>query len=301
MKAICFDIEAADNEEILELSVFDYESDKEIFHNFFKPRNISYWPDSEAVHHITPEMVADKPYFSRFKKEVQQIIDSADLLVGFAVDNDIKYLLNAGISIPDSKAIVEVKHWYWICRGKEDGVLLDAVPKLTVCANNIGIEFPEETAHSASTDTSNTLKLFKALVEDFCQKEKLEPGLSEKSLELLNKRYADERLNFNRLNASGYLTLNKRDDGFYLKNSQKEQGIGISIKVESRYIAEHDIRRMFTSREDKTKRGLFHLKDKDIKKFLSYSNSFDPEKEMFYRKIYNPRKNSKNKLNFRLS
>lgn len=178
--------------------------------------------------------------------------------------------------------------------------MLDAVPKLTICANNMGIDFPEEEAHSASVDTENTLTLFNALVKDFCMKENLEIGLDDNLLSLLNERYSKERLLFNMENAKGYITLQQKADGYYIKNSQKEQEKGISIRVESRFIAEHDIRRMFSKREDRLKQGLFHLKEKDIKDFLAYTNTFDAESEKFYRRLYTQKKSSKTRLNFRL-
>ena len=300
MKAICFDIEATDREEILELSIYDYKSGEEIFHNYFKPRRERSWPNSEAVHHITPQMVADKPYFSQYKREIQSLINSADLLIGFAIDNDINYLRIAGIHIPDSKPIAETKQWYWACRGKADGVLLDAVPKLTVCANNMGIEFPVDDAHSASADTRNTLLLFKTLHEEYCASRGIEKHLDDRSLSVFNKEYAEECLNYARENAKGFITLIPKENGYYIKNSHKPQEKGISIFVNSRFIAEADIRKMFAKREDRNRQYLYRLRESDIEQFKSYTNTFDSVKEKLCKKLYTQGRSNRPTLTFHL-
>ena len=301
MNAICFDIEAADNEEMLELSVFDYSSGEEIFHSYFKPRHISRWPNSQAVHHITPRMVADKPFFSEKQIIVQRLIDNADLLIGFAIDNDLKYLRKAGIDIPDDKRIAESKQWYWICRGKADGLPLDAVPRLTVCAQNMDIEFPEEDAHSASADTRNTLRLFRALVEEYSDSRNLPSALDEALIDSLDAEYAEARALFDRENARGFISLQPKPGGYYLKNSHlRPEKADLIIEVESRFKAEHEIRSMFARREDREHSGFYHLKPADIKAFEKYTNTFDSLAEKLYRSMYAKGRAARNRLNFRI-
>lgn len=167
MKAICFDIEATDGDEILELSIYDVDGCKEIYHSYFKPVRSREWPNSQAVHHITPQMVAAAPEFGREREAVRRVLDEADVIVGFAIDNDLKYMKANGVAIPANVAVIDARIWYGLVYGKEQGIEFNSVPRLAACANALGIPFSEEQeAHSASNDTRVTVELFHRILAD---------------------------------------------------------------------------------------------------------------------------------------
>ncbi len=99
MNLISLDIEATDNGEMLELSIIRHADSQIVYHSYFRPSTARSWPNSQAVHHISPEMVKDSPSIMQEKKRIQDIIDKADGIIGFAIENDIKYLADSNRSI----------------------------------------------------------------------------------------------------------------------------------------------------------------------------------------------------------
>lgn len=166
MKAICFDIEATDRGEMLELSMFSYPEKKEAYHSYYKPVKSKEWKTTEAIHHITPAMVADAPRFASERSKVQELIDACELIVGFAIDNDLRYLRGAGVNIPEKKPVLDVRDLVYMVKGKECDLRYGTVPSLSKCAQMAGLDFTEESdAHSATNDTLATLDLLDALLQ----------------------------------------------------------------------------------------------------------------------------------------
>lgn len=281
MNAICFDIEATDNGEMLELSVYAYPDKNEIYHSYYKPPRARRWPISEKVHHITPEMVADKPLFKAERRRVQQIVDAADILIGFSVDNDIKYLKDNGISIADSKRVLDVRNLYELIHGKSLGVPFGNMPGLGVCAENIGIPFTEEAgAHSAGNDTLKTLDVMDLLLTTF------NGGrvFSAETVDEVNRLYDETREEYLRESARGYISLEKCGDCYRMKNNREPRDrADYSIEVASRYIAEHELRERFAKRQKTKDSDLYRLTADDIKFFQAYTNEYDEVKERLYK------------------
>ena len=72
-------------DEILQLSIIDADTGEKIFDGYFKPFFIKEWPEAQAVNNISPEMVADKPYFAEKVTEIQKIIAAAHTVIGYNV------------------------------------------------------------------------------------------------------------------------------------------------------------------------------------------------------------------------
>lgn len=300
MNAICLDIEATDNGEILEISIFNH-TGKEIFHSYFKPVKAKSWPISEEIHHISPEMVARCKSVHKAHAVIQRIIDSADAIIGFAVDNDLNYLSRSGFNVKKPR-IIEMKRWYWLLKGKGDNVDINSVPRLVQCAENMNVDFNPEDAHSATNDTKFTLQLFNILYGMFCDSREIPNDyISTDTLNLFDDCYRQEEELIKEENARGFISLKKGDRGYSIKNNRKKADSDLCIEVTSRFIAEHDLRIMFKKRELHDRPGIFNLRQSDIDAFIQYSNSYDAEKEALYRSIYN-RKGAKNLSNspFRL-
>lgn len=302
MKVICFDIEATDNGEILELSVFNYPAKKEIYHSYFKPEKAKEWRNTEQIHHITPLMVADAPRFKSDRKRIQKLIDSADIIVGFAVDNDLRYLYNSGINFKEKIPVLDVRDLFWVVKGKECGLEFGNVPKLTKCAELVGMDFAEETdAHSATNDTLATLRLMEHLLKDY-NNAKVDVALC---TAIRKKLEADHEEVMER-NAKGVIRLQPTEGGYRIKNNRWiEDEIPSAdpdeyiIKVNSRFLAEHDIRTMFSRRASKIKPAVYLLRKADIDKFLAYTNTYNAVQELLYRNRYGY-KRTKNQFDFRI-
>lgn len=301
MKIYCFDIEATDKEEILELSIYDRESMTEIFHSYFRPHSKA-WPDSEKVHHISPDFVKDKPQFSSLRDKIQAIVDEADYLAGFAVDNDLRYLRLAGIRIPDDNRIIEARELYWYCHERGGDKSPGTTPSLITCANNLGIMFDESKAHSASVDTLFTLKVINSLAEDYRRRFMSDSSPETNLVTHFKEAFAQEVADYNRRRAHGFITLEKCKEGFRLKHrsSPSDREGAVSVEVESRFLAIHEIREKFQKKSVADSVFVYRLKEKDLEWFRAYSNRYEAEREAFYRHLYNSGTMKRANLDFRL-
>ena len=298
MNLISLDIEATDNGEMLELSIINHSDCKIAYHSYFKPAIARSWPNSQAVHHISPEMVKDAPSIKKERKTIQNIIDRAEGIIGFAVDNDIRYLQGSNIDISDDTKIIDVRDWFWYYKGKYLDIEFGAVPRLAKCAELLGFEFSEESeAHSASNDTLMTIKLFNALLEEADSDLSLPEKISQ--FEILFEE--ERRLHAEKM-AKGFISLIRTPKGYLLKNNhnQPASDAEFAIEVPGRFQAEHDIRNRFSRRETTPDSHLYDLRKSDIEFFKAYANTYDPEKEEFYRHLTKAKKKAKNNLSFNL-
>lgn len=297
MKTICFDIEATDADEILELSIFDVEARTEIYHSYFKPAKSREWPNSQAVHHITPQMVSGAPAFASERAAIRRIVAEAEAILGFAVDNDIKYMKAGGVEIPAGTPVIDARLWYGLVYGRQQGLEFNSVPRLTVCANALGIPFSEEDeAHSATNDTRVTVDLFARILDD------LNGGvLTPDLITDMDERYEREREAWLRTHAHGFISLVRKGNGYLLKNNQQRpEHTELVIEVESRFVAEHELRERFSRRQLPGDLPLYQLGDKELRFFRAYANTYDAAREAICKSLYNARKSRKTNLTFRL-
>lgn len=280
---ICLDAEFADNEEILELSIFNG-GGQEIYHKFYNPEKIRSWRTD--IHHITPEMVASEKPFSISISEIERIISSAEVIVGFAVDNDIRVLKKNGIKGLDSYRIADVKDFFWYLRGMKNGMSPFSVPSLISCANELGINFNEYEAHSASNDTLNTLKCFDILVSEFRRPDHL--SIIEVVDELI-LNYTDAKEDFVRRSSSGYVSVVSLQGYFKIKftnRSDKENpNLVFETKVTDRFKAEYELRKKLKKREIAHKLSSYRLSASQLDEIRNYSNEYDAEESAWCKKI----------------
>lgn len=291
MNLICLDIEATDNGEMLELSVINHSDCSTAYHSYFRPPTARIWPNSQAVHHISPEMVKDAPSIRKERPAIQRIIDGADGIIGFAVDNDIRYLQGSNVKIGEDIKVIDVRDWFWYYKGRYLDIEFGSVPRLAKCAELLGFEFSEESeAHSAANDTLMTIKLFNALVAE------ADTGLSiEETICRFETIFEEERRLYAEKMARGFISLVRTPNGYLLKNnhSRPASDAELSIEVSGRFQAEHDIREKFSRRETATDSHMYDLRKSDIEFFKNYTNSYDPEKEEFYRHLVKARRKAR--------
>lgn len=292
MNLICLDIEATEWGEMLELSVIRLSDHAEIYHSYYRPRRSKKWRTD--IHHITPAMVKDAPRLSKERAAIQRIINRADGIVGFAVNNDLTYLKSNGISIPGDKKIIDVQKWYWLFRGKSEGMNLGSLPGLSKCAQMFGLDFSEETdAHCASNDTLATISILEHIM--------LENSIPEISATLINefqKRYDEEKAEHTKKAARGIISLLPAEGGYTLKCAPLSEGkveAELYITVDSRHVAERDLRKHFEKRETVPGSGVYALTDSDIEFFKSYTCTYIASLEKNIRRIPKTKRNRKKK------
>lgn len=284
MNIICLDAEFADNEELLELSIFNEE--KEIYHSYYKPEEIDDWRTD--IHHITPAMVAKCPKFSIEKNKVQKIIDDAKIITGFAVDNDLRVLAHSGIKGVEDKIILDVKDMYWLIRGRNTEMSPFSVPSLIICANSLGIDFEEDVAHSAKVDTEFTLKCFRFLLDEY-KSAKIDINNSNNLIADLLSEINDAKSDYVAEGAKGYIRVIRAGEAYKIKFGHlpaEESGrLIMEIEVSDRYKAEYEIRKMLKRKEIPGKFGMYKLTPKQLDDIRKYRNEYDAEESAWCKKI----------------
>ena len=159
-------------DEILQLSIIDADTGEKIFDEYFKPFFIKDWPEAQAVNHISPEMVADKPYFAEKVVEIQQIIAAAHTVIGYnVVGYDRDFLEAKGISFKSVERYIDVMLDYAVVYGEYSDYFQDFKwQKLSACAADLGYDWGEGAAHNSLDDCYATLFCYKKLQEDEYQK-----------------------------------------------------------------------------------------------------------------------------------
>lgn len=163
---ICFDVETTgldfEDDEILQISIVDGNGN-ELLNSYVKPIKHKAWPRAQAVNGISYEIVKKAPTFKQLHKKIQQIIDKADLLVGYNINFDINFLEYSGINFKDDVPRFDVMLRFARIYGEYneyyDGYKWQ---KLTTCAAYFGYDF---VAHDSLEDTKATLFCYKKIIE----------------------------------------------------------------------------------------------------------------------------------------
>lgn len=154
-----------DWDEILQLSIIDGNGST-LFNSYFKPIERERWPEAQKVNNITPQMVADKPHISdrQIHKQIQAILDSANVIVGYNVDFDISFLLSAGFTVDQEE--VDVMLEFAEIYGEWSAYFEDYKwQKLTTCARYYRYDWSAygDTAHDSLADCRATLYCYRKM------------------------------------------------------------------------------------------------------------------------------------------
>ncbi|MBD5207897.1 MAG: 3'-5' exonuclease [Bacteroidales bacterium] len=279
------DCEFVDNQEIIELSAWNLHGE-EVYHKFYKPTEIKEWPTSMAIHHITPQDVAKAPSFSRSLPEIQKLFDDASYIIGFATSGDINHLKAAGVKRLDEKHIIDVRDMYWLFIGQQAGKDYYSLPGLARCAEELGIEFGDKGAHSASEDTLVTLKCFEALcdhIEGNPYADRTPEGFR-RAMDIYMTQFHEAKEEYERKRAMGWIIVTLLPDNLYkvqFKRAEPEDSPELVAKVNVADItrAESDLHVKLQRRQVMGRRGIYRLNKADIRAIRSYSNSFGNSEE----------------------
>ncbi len=154
-------------DEILQLSIINGDGEV-VMNEYFRPEHTRSWYYAEKVNHISPAMVEDKPAISERKREIENILHAAKVIVGYNLPFDQGMLIQNGIYIPSAKKVryVDLMKPF----AKTYGEKSEKYPgqfkyqKLITCAKYYG--YTEEGWHDSLADTKATLYCFWKMVED---------------------------------------------------------------------------------------------------------------------------------------
>lgn len=97
---IVFDTETTglnpEKDEILQLSIINGNGDV-LFHEYIKPSRKKKWTEAQKIHNISPQMVKNCKTFRNFKKQIQEIFDSVEIIIAYNATFDIRFLEKVGI------------------------------------------------------------------------------------------------------------------------------------------------------------------------------------------------------------
>lgn len=151
-------------DELLQVSIIDSQGNT-LFNSYIKPLFTENWDGAMAVNHITPEMVANAPNIFEVKQEINRILNSANIIVGYNTNFDLSFL--SAVGIENSNAIiVDVMILFAEIYGEWSEIHNDYKwQKLTKCAEYYCYDWGSETAHDSLADCKATLYCYKKIQE----------------------------------------------------------------------------------------------------------------------------------------
>lgn len=297
LKCLCLDAEFASSRDILEmleLTMIDSEGTV-IYNHRFRPARMRRW--NLVPHNISPAMVAAEPSFASCRPSIQRILDGADYLMGFALENDLRRLEAQGTRRLDDKRVIELRDWFWLIYGRDHGLDYSQNVGLERCCSELGVDIDPEQAHGAAYDTTVTLRCFHILLEQFVAGH---PDETFDTFDSLFDRFADEfgeaKKAYDLAAARGFCTIYRIDKPdsdmkFRFIASRQEPDaartdIVASIPVENRRKAVIDLSKMLTGELLSSQRFTFRrLSDKQLRRFRDYTNASDIDELNFARNI----------------
>jgi len=303
MHIACLDTESTStgiSNEILELSIYN-EQGALIHNQLYKPKKVHRWHFAERVHGISPEMVADKPYFAKHIPKIQKIFDKSEIILGFAVDNDIRVLEKYGFQHLTEKAM-DVRDLYWAVFHEEKDFDYYHVPRLVVCAEECGYTWRDGSAHSAAADAEATLFCFNYLIRKYVEKYNLfelqdKPHLSTEEINIvwdhLRHLLREERHNKAVEKAKGLLYLVDTPQGYAVyarkrplteedtaRFQEKQRKVISIIELADSQKGYEDLLSRFAPKMiggENYYKAFYQLDDQDIELFKNYTNEFIDE------------------------
>jgi DNA polymerase-3 subunit epsilon len=169
-RLVCFDTETTgldEQAEIVQLAIVNGLGDV-LFDELIKPSHTDAWPQAEAIHHISPEMVADKETIDGHYDRIMEILNDAQYYVGYNILYDIRMLKQVGIPMDcfhrhGTRVIDVMKNFAPIYGEVNERYGGFKWQKLIKCAEYYKYDWGSDKAHGALADTKATLFCFKEM------------------------------------------------------------------------------------------------------------------------------------------
>ncbi|MFD1484060.1 exonuclease domain-containing protein [Lacticaseibacillus baoqingensis] len=86
-------------DEILQLSIIDYDTGAVLMDEYFKPAHKRRWFEAQRVNGISPALVADKRVIAAALSEIQAIFDQTSQVIDYNSSFDVGFLQVAGVTV----------------------------------------------------------------------------------------------------------------------------------------------------------------------------------------------------------
>lgn len=154
---------SASSDEIIQLSIVN-EHGETLFNSYLRPLFHKEWKDAENINGISPKMVVDAPTVGEKAVEIQKILNSASVIVGYNTEFDLDFLESSGLIIPKIE-IIDVMRGFAPVYGEWNDKYGDYKwQKLTTCAEYYGYDWNSTTAHNSLADCLATLYCHKCMI-----------------------------------------------------------------------------------------------------------------------------------------
>ena len=165
-KVVVFDTETTGlhpyEDEIVSISIMDGMRNT-LLDTYVRPTSAKSWPESEAIHGISPSMVRGCPTIDRLGPQIRNALCGDKLIVGYNVNFDLQFLTEVGV-IEYPRHTFDVMDEFARIRGrgeKRNGRYRWS--KLSQMAEHYGYDY---VAHKSANDTRATLYCYLALLSD---------------------------------------------------------------------------------------------------------------------------------------
>lgn len=167
---ICLDVETTGlhpgDDEILQLSIIDGNGEV-LFDEYVKPKTHTEWKESQEIHGVSPEMVANCQCIDKHVSRLNEIFAGASLIVGYNSDSfDLSFIRAAGVTVPDGIRTFDVMLEFAPIYGEWNERLQDyRWQKLSTCAAYYGYD-SNGSFHDSLEDVRATLHCFYAMIAE---------------------------------------------------------------------------------------------------------------------------------------
>lgn len=274
---ISLDAEFADGKRMLELSICD-NLGHPVYNQRFKPEGLKEW--GPVPHNIRPIDVKNKPRFNICSHEIQRIIDKADFILGFALENDIRMLKKEGIMIPEDKKIIELRDWFWILYGKDNGLdYSDRISNESI-ADTLLVETDPNRLHSSLYDAQITLQSFSRVLKNL-QNINIKTTSLDEAYKLFIPVFNKSKDEYDREHTGGYCFIQDLGSRYKVRFNvlppENDESIIACIEVANRKKAMLDISRMLLGKNFGGNFFVDRISPNKLARFKSYRNVFYSE------------------------
>ena len=88
-----------DSDEILSLSIYDYNSQQPLLDTFLWPHSLKRWPEAQRINHISYDMVRDAPSIQQKRDAINDTICNEKILIAYNNGFDLPFLRRFGICV----------------------------------------------------------------------------------------------------------------------------------------------------------------------------------------------------------
>ncbi|MDR1014770.1 MAG: 3'-5' exonuclease [Coriobacteriales bacterium] len=142
-------------DEVLQVAIIDSEGGV-LLHELIKPEKRKSWPKAEEIHGVSPAMVKDAKPLVDYADRIVEIVNEADIVIGYNVEFDLEMLFSGGVplDLPNIKAFDVMKEFAEVYGDFDERRCDYRYKTLKVCANYYKYKFD---AHDALADARATL------------------------------------------------------------------------------------------------------------------------------------------------